>query len=266
MTKFIYSDGGRKAAGYKGSAGDCVCRAVAIASGLPYMLVYKRLAEGNLKQRKVKSRYYKDHEKIKTARQGISTKRKWFKDYMKSLDFEWVPTLKTGFGNKVRLRKDDLPKGTLVVSVRRHYTTMIDGVIYDRSDPSKNGTVLVRGYWKLINSGSSLLDELRKLPIPPPKPNKQGPPKACDYRSDKCDDCDCRKPLRWRIEHEYGYHQKDLVWSPFLDANDEPMERKNSFAEHRMVNATKEEFETWLQSCLLEENCDEILEDLNGYC
>jgi hypothetical protein len=34
--KFQFSDGGRVAAGYKGSAGDCVVRSVAIATGLPY--------------------------------------------------------------------------------------------------------------------------------------------------------------------------------------------------------------------------------------
>ena len=32
-------DGGRTAAGYKGKAGDCVVRAIAIVSGLPYQKV-----------------------------------------------------------------------------------------------------------------------------------------------------------------------------------------------------------------------------------
>jgi hypothetical protein len=36
MTKFRYDDGGRKAAGFKGRAGDCVTRAIAIAAQLPY--------------------------------------------------------------------------------------------------------------------------------------------------------------------------------------------------------------------------------------
>ena len=34
--KHIYNDGGRKKAGYKGNAGDCVCRAIAIAANLNY--------------------------------------------------------------------------------------------------------------------------------------------------------------------------------------------------------------------------------------
>ena len=51
MIDFNFNDGGREAAGKKGSTGDCVTRAVAIASGLPYLEVYNRLAEGNAKQR-----------------------------------------------------------------------------------------------------------------------------------------------------------------------------------------------------------------------
>jgi len=36
---FIYNDGGRVAAGYKGRAGDCVVRAIAIATQRPYQEV-----------------------------------------------------------------------------------------------------------------------------------------------------------------------------------------------------------------------------------
>ena len=37
--EWIYSDGGRAAAGYKGDAGDCVTRAIAIATEIPYQEV-----------------------------------------------------------------------------------------------------------------------------------------------------------------------------------------------------------------------------------
>lgn len=43
MIRFIYSDGGRTEAGFKGSAGDCVCRAIAIATAKPYREVYDQL-------------------------------------------------------------------------------------------------------------------------------------------------------------------------------------------------------------------------------
>jgi hypothetical protein len=41
--EFVYDDGGRAAAGFKGSTGDCVVRAIAIASGKPYREVYDAL-------------------------------------------------------------------------------------------------------------------------------------------------------------------------------------------------------------------------------
>lgn len=40
---FVYDDGGRGAAGFKGAAGDCVTRALAIATGKPYLEVYDDL-------------------------------------------------------------------------------------------------------------------------------------------------------------------------------------------------------------------------------
>ena len=43
--EFIYDDGGRAAAGFKGKTGDCVTRAIAIATGRPYREVYDRLNE-----------------------------------------------------------------------------------------------------------------------------------------------------------------------------------------------------------------------------
>ncbi len=129
---FAYDDGGRVDAGYKGRAGDCVTRAVAIASGLPYQEVYDILSEGSRTQRKTK------HGRIKSsARNGVNVKRKWFKDYMVKLGAEWTPTMQIGSGCKVHLLADELPLGRLVVSVSGHYTTMIDGVIHDTHDPRR---------------------------------------------------------------------------------------------------------------------------------
>ena len=41
------NDGGRSAAGYKGKAGDCVVRSIAIVSGLPYQKIYDDLYKAN---------------------------------------------------------------------------------------------------------------------------------------------------------------------------------------------------------------------------
>lgn len=148
---FNYNDGGRKESGRKGSTGDCVCRAIAIATELPYEEVYERLAESNATQRK--SKRQKTANK-KTASDGIFTKRKWFKDYMKELGFEWVATMGIGTGCTTHLCPDELPKGRLVVSLSGHLTTMIDGVINDTYNPQRvdeegNQKRCVYGYWKL---------------------------------------------------------------------------------------------------------------------
>ena len=120
---FVYNDGGREAAGYKGSAGDCVCRAVAIAAQLPYQEVYNRLAEGNASQRKSK----RTGKQPWSARNGIYTTRKWFKDYMRELGFVWTPTMQIGSGCQVHLKADELPSGRLVGNVSRHQVAVIDG-------------------------------------------------------------------------------------------------------------------------------------------
>lgn len=141
--RFNYNDGGRVAAGYKGDAGDCVCRAIAIAAQLPYAEVYERLAEGTGKERKSKGR---------TARNGINIQREWFKDYMRSIGFVWYPTMTIGSGCKVHLRDGELPMGRLVVRVSKHCTAVIDGVINDTHDPQRYFLPgrCVYGYWQLM--------------------------------------------------------------------------------------------------------------------
>ncbi len=143
--QFQVNDGGRKNAGFSGTAGDCVARSIAIAARLPYLEVYEALADGNAKQRRTKRSSASSGKR--TAREGIETSRKWFKDYMRSLGFEWTATMQIGSGCQVHLRDGELPLGRLVVSLSKHYTAVIDGVTHDTHDPSRNGTRCVYGYW-----------------------------------------------------------------------------------------------------------------------
>lgn len=143
--KFTFHDGGRAAAGFTGKAGDCVCRSIVIAAGLDYQEVYDRLADGNCTQRASK----RTGKRPRTAAAGINTGRKWFKDYMESLGFQWTATMKVGSGCTVHLRDGELPDGRLVVAVSKHMTAVIDGVIHDTHDPSRGGTRCVYGYWRL---------------------------------------------------------------------------------------------------------------------
>lgn len=131
--QFVRSDGGREAAGFKGYAGDCVARSIAIASHLPYRQVYDALADGNANQRRSKH----SRKPKRSAREGIDTNRKWFKNYMRSLGFSWVPTMFIGSGCQVHLMPGELPSGRLVVSLSKHTAAVIDGVIYDITHPGR---------------------------------------------------------------------------------------------------------------------------------
>ena len=147
MKHWKYNDGGRQDAGHKGEAKDCVARAITIATGLPYQDIYERLAEGNAIQRRGK--YDSATCGKRTADKGIWTKRKWVKDLMQELGFTWHPTMKVGSGCKVHLRADELPKGRLVCKVSRHCVAVVDGIIQDTHDCSRQGSRCVYGYWKL---------------------------------------------------------------------------------------------------------------------
>jgi hypothetical protein len=146
--KFEYTDGGRVAAGFKGSTGDCVVRAVAIATEQPYGEVYEVLSAGCRTQRQTKRSNVKA-----SARNGVHVQRKWFKDYMTSIGWMWTPTMGIGTGCTVHLADGELPMGRLIVSVSKHYTAVIDNVIHDTHDPQRPASDLmggrcVYGYWR----------------------------------------------------------------------------------------------------------------------
>lgn len=140
MKKWVYDDGGRKAAGFKGKTGDCVCRAIAIATQTPYRDVY------NLINRMAKTEKMAKRQKNRSsARTGVY--KPLIREIMASLGWTWVPTMFFGSGCKVHLKASELPKGRLVVNCSRHSVAVIDGVIHDTYDPSRGGTRAVYGYF-----------------------------------------------------------------------------------------------------------------------
>lgn len=141
VNNFVYDDGGRAEAGYKGSTGDCVCRAIAIASQRPYTEIYD-LINAHAKGERIGRRKRGKSD----ARTGVY--KQTIAKVLKSLGFVWTPTMLVGSGCKVHLRADELPKGRLVVSVSKHSVAVIDGVIHDTHDPSRGGTRCVYGWWR----------------------------------------------------------------------------------------------------------------------
>jgi hypothetical protein len=149
----VHTDGGRAAAGYTGTTGDCCARAFAIATGRPYQEVYDRInALAKTERRGVRKRT------ISNARTGVHKNTAHRLAYELAHEYGlwphglpgttlWTPTMFIGQGCKVHLRADELPKGRLVVALSKHYSAVIDGVIHDTYDPARDGSRCVYGYW-----------------------------------------------------------------------------------------------------------------------
>jgi hypothetical protein len=138
---FRFNDGGRSASGYRGKTGDCVVRSIAIASNLPYQHIYDLVNRSSVYERTGTRKRGKSN-----ARTGVY--KSTIKRVMNSLGWVWTPTMQIGSGCTVHLRADELPPGRLVVSVSKHLTAVVDGVIHDTHDCSRRGTRCVYGYWQ----------------------------------------------------------------------------------------------------------------------
>jgi hypothetical protein len=137
--EWIYDDGGRANAGYKGTTGDCAVRSIAIVSGKKYQEVYDSINNLSLKEHKTR------RKGISNARLGVYPQT--VKKYLFSLGMKWTPCMSIGSGCKYHLRAGELPSGKLLVNVSKHYTAVVDGIIHDTFDPSREGTRCVYGYY-----------------------------------------------------------------------------------------------------------------------
>ncbi len=135
-----YSDGGRAAAGYKGTTDDCVTRAITIATEIPYQEVYDGLNEMAKTERPLPRQ-----PRPSSARTGVYKQTQ--REYLQQLGWEWVPTMQIGTGSRVHLRADELPSGRIICKLSKHVCAVIDGVVYDSHDPTRDGTRCVYGYW-----------------------------------------------------------------------------------------------------------------------
>lgn len=137
--EWIYDDGGRADAGYKGTAGDCFCRALAIATEMPYKECYDLINQYGKRERTGKRKKSRS-----SARQGVygETARKILED----LGWTWTPTMTIGSGCKTHLRKEELPAGRIICFVSKHYVAVVDGVVHDTYDSTRDGNRCVYGY------------------------------------------------------------------------------------------------------------------------
>ena len=144
---WTYHDGGRSQAGYKGDTGDCLCRAVAIVTGRGYAEVYDEINTACEGEYRTKGR-----RSPSCARTGVY--KPTAKKYLLGLGLVWTATMGIGTGCKVHLRADELPKGRLIATVSKHWVAVIDGMILDTHDSTRDGTRCVYGYWTQKNRTS----------------------------------------------------------------------------------------------------------------
>lgn len=128
--ELIWDDGGRADSGYVGLAGDCVTRAIAIATGTSYRDVYRAL--GAIAEM--------------TPRNGVFDSVA--AEYLAGLG--WVHHAGCG----AVLSAEALPKGAVIVNLTApkyhrsgHFCSVIDHVVYDTWNPSDDVSLVVTGYW-----------------------------------------------------------------------------------------------------------------------
>ena len=127
--------------------GDCVPRAISIATGLPYKKVYdelnKRTQEWWLNSSTKETR----HRKPDRYKVHFGTYKKVYKPYLEELGWTWIPTMGIGTGCKVHLKASELPKGRIICKLSRHLVAVIDGVMNDIYNSSRDGNRCVYGYF-----------------------------------------------------------------------------------------------------------------------
>ena len=144
--KFKYNDGGRSDR-YKGHAGDCVVRAIAIATGELYQDIYDALKDANIRYSETSRTRQAKKIKVRGTTPRNGNYRVVYQSYLESKGWVWTPTMKIGQGCKVHLKASELPDGIVICKVSKHLVTVVDGVINDTYDCSRDGTRCVYGYF-----------------------------------------------------------------------------------------------------------------------
>jgi hypothetical protein len=152
--RWVKDDGGRRrsgiarAGGRKDAVGDCVVRAISIATGKPYSEVHAAITVRIVRHRYSGSvdnawdKYARRRGGVRAFDPDHGCNDKVFGPYIESLGWNHVTPK-----DRVHLRADELPRGRLIVSISRHLVAVIDHVIHDTHDCGRAGRVRVQSYW-----------------------------------------------------------------------------------------------------------------------
>lgn len=155
--QWVYNDGGRSEY-FKGSTGDCVTRAIAIAAAMDYKKVYDDLYQMSVEFGKGRSRKAKETASNPSPRMGVP--REVYQPYLTEpeygLCFDWVPMMSIGSGCQYHLSGD---LGSVLerdqwavarcsghlVAVHRDWDDEIS--VFDTYDSTRRGTRCVYGLY-----------------------------------------------------------------------------------------------------------------------
>ena len=157
--EFQYNDGGRSKYFRAEHVGDCVTRAISIATGRDYKEVYDTLKQ-MAKRESVK--HHRGH-KQSSVRDGVF--RETWKRYLRDIGWVHHSTCEIGSkADKLKLTQASydfgrIPKGKVIIQLSKHLTCLVDGVINDTYDCSckmsydedgniyMNNERCIYGYW-----------------------------------------------------------------------------------------------------------------------
>ena len=135
-TGYAYNDGGRRQAGYKGEAGDCVVRAIAVALQLPYAQVRKDLMAETEKwlttgrDSKAKRATRKRLKGGYSVRNGV--RPEVYESYIKAQGWKPVPGV-----SAANVYLDTVPSkfaANCICKTRKHLVAVTDNVVQDTWD------------------------------------------------------------------------------------------------------------------------------------
>jgi len=131
--QYSYNDGGRSKY-FKGNAGDCVVRALALFTSSDYKEMYNSLKDFNIKLKPFKRKTKKHLAFIERINNESSPRTGIFLEVLK-LFIE-----QKGYNcshTKEPRKLNTFKKGTYLIKIRKHIITIKNGVLYDTWDSRK---------------------------------------------------------------------------------------------------------------------------------
>jgi hypothetical protein len=150
--RWVKDDGGRGSdIRRKGEVGDCVARAIAIATQKPYREVHDALTLATVRYvaagKSAWARRARHRGGVRAFHADHGVHNEVSGPYLKALGWRYTSTKERPRGKGIHLRADELPPGRLIVCIPRHLVAVIDGVIHDTHDCSEGGRCRIQGYW-----------------------------------------------------------------------------------------------------------------------